>query len=435
MKTSLVESASPAVKRAIDAGVAMLGTHMKRGKAMKLVALTENPETIGVLHDFIAGEDTFIQLLIRPGEAVSLAVMIDHEHPDVLLLEGQGARESELDALAGTIARNPELAVILVCQQRSPEFLLRALRIGVREVMQAPVTCDALQQAIDHIRERQNSREAGEEPGKVLALLPCKGGAGATFLATNLARCLAAEGKRVCLIDLNLQFGEASLYVSEARPPSNVADVLQQIQRLDGPLLESSMLQVAPNFWLLAAPESPEAVADIQPESIERLLDVARHSHDFVLLDLSRAMDLNTIRALDNTDEIYLVLQMTLPFLRDAARMLRLFRSLAYPDARIHLLVNRVESGGDISLKEVERGLGFPVSRTIPNSFRAVSIAINQGCPIIEKAPQDPVTRALREMARHLARTPVQRESWLHRLLRRKSWKPHFPFVKSGEPQ
>lgn len=388
---------------------------------MKVAALSRNPETLKSLRDYVSGEDSSIQLQIWPGEAAHLAAMIEQEQPDVLLLEGQGAREAELDALEGIIACHPELTVILICVQQLPEFLLCAMRIGVREVMQLPVTQEALQRAIGNIRERRSSSKSSQQQGKVLALLPCKGGAGATFLATNLAYGIAAEGKRVCLIDLNFHFGEASLYVSETKPPSTVADVLQQIQRLDGPLLESSMLRVAPNFWLLAAPDSPEAAVDIKPESIERLLNVARGYYDFVLVDVSRTLDSNTIRALDHADDIYLVLQMTLPFLRDAARLLRLFRSLSYPKERMHVLVNRFEKGGDISLKELEDSLGVGVSRIVPNSFGAVAISINQGQPIIEMAPQDPVSRALREMARELAKVPTESESWFRRLLRRKS--------------
>lgn len=388
---------------------------------MKIAALSRTPETLKSLRDYVSSEGASIQLQIWPGEAAHLAAMIEQEHPDVLLLEAQGARETELDALEGIIGRHPELTVILICVQQAPEFLLRALRIGVREVMQLPVTQDALRQAIGNLRERRSLGKAAQQPGSVLALLPCKGGAGATFLATNLACAIAAEGKRVCLIDLNFHFGEASLYVSEGRPPSTVSDVLQQIQRLDGPLLESSMLRVAPNFWLLAAPDSPEKALDIRPESIERLLNVARGYYDFVLLDVSRTLDANSIRALDHADSIYLVLQMTLPFLRDAARLLHLFRSLAYPEGRVHLLVNRFEKGGDISLKELEQNLGVAVSRTMPNSFGAVAISINQGQPIIEQAPQDPVSRALKEMARELTKAPAVEEGWLRRLLRGKA--------------
>lgn len=421
MKTSAAEPGSAPAEQALAAMPPDPEAQKKSAVPMKIAALSRNHETLKTLRDYATGEGASIRLQIWPGEAAHLAAMIEQENPDVLLLEGQGARETELDALEGLLAHHPELTVILICAQQSPEFLLRALRIGVREVVPLPATLDGLRRAIDCIRERRFLGKTPPPQGRVIAVLPCKGGAGATFLATNLACSIAAEGKRVCLIDLNFHFGEASLYVSEARPPSTVDEVLQEIKRLDGPLLESSMLRVAPNFWLLAAPDSPEKAVDIRPDGIERLLSIARSHYDFVFLDVSRTLDANTIKGLDCADEIYLVLQMTLPFLRDAARLLRLFHSLAYPDGRVHVLVNRFEKGGDIGLKSIESGLGVGVFRIVPNSFGAVAVSINQGRPIIDVAPQDPVSRVLREMARELAKVPTEDEGWLRRLLRRRA--------------
>ncbi len=419
MNTSLADHGSPKIEQIKGTSQPSIDRQKENRVAMKVAALSRNPDTLKALHDYANAEGASIQLQIWPGDAAHITALIDREHPDVLLLETPGVRDAELDALEEVIARQPDLKAIVICVQQSSEFLLRALRIGVREVMHLSVTHEALRQVIGSIRERQPLGKAPRQQGRVLAMLPCKGGAGATFLATNLAYGLAAEGKRVCLIDLNFQFGEAALYVSESQSPSNVAEVLEQIQRLDGPLLESSMLRVATNFWLLAAPDSPEKAVDIRPESIARLLSVARGHFDFVVLDVSRTLDANAIGALDHTDEIYLVLQMTLPFLRDAERLLRLFRSLGYPEGRAHVLVNRLEKGGDIDLNDLERSLGVVVTRSIPNSFGAVAVSINQGRPIVDLAPQDPVAKALRAMARELADIPVVNEGWFNRLLRR----------------
>lgn len=398
------------------------GAGKNGASALTVAALSRNPETLKNLREYLAGCEAFVQLQIWPGDATHLAAMVEQERPRVLLLEGHGEHESELDTLEQVARRHPELAIILLCAQASPEFLLRALRIGVSEVIPLPVTQQALQQSIGRIRERHGGAAALPRPqGKVLAVLPCKGGAGATFLAANLAYAVAAEGKRVCLIDLNLHMGEASLYVSDANPPATLADVTEQIQRLDGALLESSMLRIAPNFWLLAAPDAPEKAVDIRPESIERLINVARSSYDYVMLDVSRALDSNAIKALDLADDIYLVLQTTLPFIRDAQRLLALFRSLDYPAGRVHLLLNRYQKGGDIDLRDVERTLGMDVDNTVANSFNSVAISINQGRPIIELSPRDPVSKALQEMAREITKTQPRAEGWLRRQFGRRA--------------
>ncbi|MBN9423137.1 MAG: AAA family ATPase [Candidatus Accumulibacter sp.] len=386
------------------------------GSTLKVAVLSRNPEMLKNLSDFLATDDSSIQLQFWPAGATHLAAMVEQEQPGVLLLETAGGREDELNGVERVMIRHPDMAVILICAQNQPEFLLSAMRMGVREVIPMPVSGPALQQAIGRIRERISWRSAPQLPGQVLAFLPCKGGSGSTFLAANLAYAIAAEKKRVCLIDLNLHFGDAALHVSEQAPSATVADLVAQIQRLDGALLESSMLRITPYFGLLAAPDSPENAVDVRPESIERLITVARGCYDYVLLDLSRTLDANSIKALDCADAIYLVLQLTLPFIRDGGRLLQIFASLGYPKEKVRVLVNRFEKDGEIGLRDVEQTLGLKVARTIPNSFGAVAESINHGRPIIDLAPRDPVARALRELAGELVQIKPRSGGWWQRL-------------------
>lgn len=387
--------------------------------SLKISALTRNPDTIRCIRTLMQTENFANQWHLWMGESVQLAALVEQEHPQVLLLEDDGLVENELDALGAVIDRSPDLNVILISGRQTPEFLLGALRAGVREVIPLPVSIESLRESMDGIRQRLAAGRTPRPQGRIMAWMSSKGGAGATFLATNLAAALAASGKRVCFIDLNFHFGEASFYVSEARPDKTIADVLQQIQRLDGPLLESSMQRVAPNFWLLPAPESPETMGEIPPRGIESLLNVARANFDFVILDVHRSLDSHTISALDKADEIHLVVQMTLPFLRDATRLLRVFGSLGYARERVKVLVNRFEKKSDISLKELEQTLDVRGPSTVPNSYAAVAIAINQGRPIVELAPNNPVSRALRELANAHADIAEPDASWLQRLLKR----------------
>jgi len=158
----------------------------------------------------------------------------------------------------------------------SSDFLIRALRAGVREVLPGTPTPEALLGAVARIRVK---RGGAPTDGKILALTSCKGGSGATFLATNLAWVLAAtHGKRVALIDLNLQFGDAAMYVTDQKPASNLALVCQQIHRLDAAFLTSAMIEVAPGFHLLAAPDDPAHSIDVKAEHVEAILKVARRT-------------------------------------------------------------------------------------------------------------------------------------------------------------
>jgi pilus assembly protein CpaE len=339
--------------------------------------------------------------------------------PDLLLLAQPIVNGKEFERIESLSSQHPGTAIIVACQQQTPEFLLQAMRAGVREVLPLPMDQHLLLEAVRRIDDKRIN--ATRAQGKVLAFVSCKGGSGATFLASNLAYALAAaEGKKVALFDLNLQFGDASLFVSDQRPASSLAQVAQQIHRLDPSFLASSMVQVTPNFGVLAAPEDPTHANEVLPEHIDALLRLARQQYDFVVLDIGRNLDAISVRALDQADMIFPILQATLPYIRDGKRLLSVFRSLGYREDKIHLIVNRHSNSGDIRLSDCEKAYGKSMYRTIPNHYEAAAASVNQGVPVLQLARSSPVSKALQEMARQLAGEPeAEQRGWLSRILQR----------------
>jgi len=341
--------------------------------------------------------------------------------PDVLIFDRPGQEGADLAAIERLSGLYPQLAFIALCPQQTPEFLLQAMRAGVREVLPSPASAPALQASLDRIAEKLERRSSGEGNGKVLAFISCKGGSGATFIATNLGYALAAGGhKRVLLIDMNLHFGDASLFVSEHKPLATLSDVAHQIHRLDPSFLSSSTLSILPNYSVLAAPEDPAHASEVLPEHIDAIIKLARRQYDFIVLDVGRNLDAVSVRTLDHADMIFPILQTTLPYIRDGKRLLGMFRSLEYDKDKVHLIVNRHDKGGEIRLQDLEAAYGTAIYRTVPNHYASAAASVNQGVPILKLDQASPITRSLREFAAALSGhvEPV-RKSWLDRLRQR----------------
>lgn len=381
---------------------------------MKASILMRQAESREALRRLLADADVEAEAEAGGLEKLVGAAAIMH---DLVIAETDCSR-ADLGLIERLTAQHPDVPVILAACDPSREFLLEAMHLGVREVLALPFKPEVVKDVVSRLRQRLGA--ARQKQGKVLVFQPSKGGSGATFLASNLAYVLAETGKRTALIDLNMQFGDAALHVSDSNGSSSVADVAQQAQRLDGEFLASSMIRVTPNFSVLPSPESPDKAIGLRPEIVQRLLEVARERFDYVIVDVERALDPLSVRALDCADCIMLVLQQTLPFIRDAKRVLAVFDSLGYPRSKIRIVINRYQKGGDISLDDVEATLGQAVAHTIPNSFNAVAASVNQGKPIVTLDPNDRVARTLVEIAGQMeARASPPAAGWLSRLFSR----------------
>ena len=177
------------------------------------------------------------------------------------------------------------------------------------------------------------------------------------------------------------------------------------------------MMQPKPGYLVLPAPDTPEQAVDVRPESIERILGVARGRNDFILMDVGRNFDRVTVKALDEADSIYVVIQSTLPYLHNAKRLIGVLAGLGYERDKVKVLLNRFVKNDEIGTDEIEKTLGVKVSAQVPNSYASVAYSINHGLPLIEHAPRDPVARSLVELAESLAPAPQQRRGLLRGLL------------------
>ncbi|TXI41428.1 MAG: response regulator receiver protein [Nitrosomonas sp.] len=364
-----------------------------------------------------SGQEHPYRLLTISGGMQQVVAVAEQEHPDLLLLESSEDEANDLQILGNVTARFPSLGVIMFCSTQSPERLLEVMRVGVREALPSPPTRDALLGAINRFQQRIKQANMPVRNGKVLAFTPCKGGSGATFLATNLAYTLAAQNnQRVALIDFNLQLGDASLFLGDSKSPASIADVARQIHRLDGAFLASSMIQITPNLGILAAPDEPEKATEIKPEHVNPILQVAIKNYDFVILDIGRRMDAVSIQALDKADMIFPVMQQTLPFIRDAKHLIDVFRSLGYHKDKLRLIVNRYDKKSQITLDDIQNTLKCQVFKSIPNNFSVVDESVNHGVPVFKLAPRSPIAKAVEDISNELSQSTEQQQRWFRKL-------------------
>jgi pilus assembly protein CpaE len=285
---------------------------------------------------------------------------------------------------------HPELGVIMIRRRVDALVLADALRAGVREVV-AQRDLAALAEAVR--RSQQIARAMRETSGvaetegdgpraRVVTVFSAKGGCGKTTLATNLAAVLADNGRRqVCLVDLDLAFGDVAI-VLQLFPAHTIVDAVPLADSLDKAGVAGLLTPHSAGLTTLVAPVEPGSAENISAPLIADLLHVLRQMFDYVVIDTPPAFTDHVLAAFDQSDLVALIATLDIPALKNLKLTLETLELLSFPHEKVRVVLNRSDSKVGLSLSEVEKTLHAPIAAQIPSS-RAVPAAINRGVPIV----------------------------------------------------
>ena len=330
----------------------------------------------------------------------------------------------------------PKTAIISAAADASPDLILRSLRAGACEFLRIPISLDELRTVLDRISEFCTTQvETTKKSGRMIAVFSSKGGCGTSFIATNLAACTAG---RSVLVDLNLQAGDLPLFLG-ADPKYSIADMVEKRSRLDDDLISTLVTPYSSNLSLLAAPKSADSADEIEPQHIFEVLQRLRESFDYVVLDPQHTFDSITLAALDQSDEIVLVLSLDIPAIRSTQRALEIFDRLGYPRKKVRIVVNRWSKHIDIDLRQVEKFLGEPVVGFVPSDYQTAVSSINLGTPLVNSDPNSKIALEIRRITQVISsevlplNEPKPRRAFWNNFLKRQSSETKFNLQTSLE--
>ena len=358
--------------------------------------LCEPVSSAGELIHSIGGE-------VHTADTLGAAAKLLDSNPNETLVV-IGPRAPTGDALAFSAAlrlARPAVGVILARQEVDVALLTQALQSGVREVVPAG---DHAALAAACRRSYEVSRrmlappaEDDEVQGQIVTVFAAKGGCGKTTLAINLGVALARYSRRVCIVDLDLAFGDVAINV-QLDPMRTVVDALPMAGHLDVTGAASLLAQYGPGLDMLLAPVTPGDAEKIPPRLIGELLAVLRTMFDFVVVDTPAQFSEHVLTAMDVSSRLVLLTTPDVPALKNLRVTLDMLDLLSYPRQIRSVVVNRADSKVGLSLEHVERVVRSPIAAHIPSS-RAVPISINKGTPITVETPGHPVSQAVYRFA------------------------------------
>ena len=155
--------------------------------------------------------------------------------PDVVLVEMNG--ESQVpEWLANLPQEMPQTQVLVCSYNREPDFLIRAMQVGIREFLPLPLIKSDLEAALMRAaaaRKQLSNPWIATSRGGSLWSPATRVGSGSTTIAINLAQALA-EGatSRLALVDLGRPFADIGTFLDHETSYS-ISDLVQNIATLD----------------------------------------------------------------------------------------------------------------------------------------------------------------------------------------------------------
>ena len=312
--------------------------------------------------------------------------------------------------------QRPLIGVLLLRRTLEPADLARAMRSGVREVieeMDVEGIRSAASRSVDLSKALSTSmRGSGDQNrrAKVVTVFAGKGGCGKSVVATNLAAALSADGsRRVLLFDLDLQFGDVAIML-QLPPQRSISDAIGMAGRLDETGLRSVVTPYRPNFDVLLAPASPAEGEHVSRDLVTEVLEVARGMYDYVVVDTPSSVTDQVLAALDLSDWFVPIVTPDLPTLKSVRLTVEMFDLLEYPRERRLVVFNRADSQVGLTVDDVEEAVGAHLSVHMPSS-RDVPVSVNKGIPITLDDPAHPVSQAMRKLADRCAGVTTVRET------------------------
>lgn len=330
--------------------------------------------------------------------------------PDLVILHLSQLWREELEAIA---ARPPERrpALIVVGAANDVNVMRLAMQVGARDLLPDPLVKADLLEAIQ--RTRQDRRPATTAPGTISVFMNAKGGCGATLLACNVAHVFAAISKhRTALLDLDLQFGAAPLYL-DLYPKRGIAQALDNLTGLDEVALEGYFTKHASGLNVLShAADEPLSPTQISAGAVNQLLDVTLRSHEHIVVDMPRGVDAVTTAVMQRANHIVLVLQQSVTAVRDATRLVQWLRTdVGVGKDQLCVVINRYEKSAAVEVTDIQKSLACNDPMLVPNDFKVVSECINSGTAVLDYARNATITRAVMTLETRLGGKSAQPRS------------------------
>lgn len=357
-------------------------------------ALELSPEVVGWVTQVAAAEK---QLIDAPGETRLVAIGPEVDNTDAVHITEFVRRAA------------PTTAVVIARRDLNGE-LSSLVRAGARDVADLSQGQEELRSSLegslqwaDSIRAATaDASDAATSLGKIVTVFSSKGGAGKSFLATNLAAILASHHKRrVAIVDLDFGMGDVFSYFG-TEPKRSMEDLFAPGGLANREVILSTGTRLDDNLTGYGTPTDPTA-DPVPAQGVAKILRAFQMHFDLVVVDGPAFYSEQMLAAFDAGDLVYVVASLDVVGIKHLTTAVHSLNGIGLSSDRLRVVLNRADSKVGLSPEDVKRVTGLKIDAMVPSS-RLVPTSLNKGIPLVTDEPRSDVAKALGDLAGKLLR-------------------------------
>lgn len=344
---------------------------------------------------------------------------------DVVLFEAHPDDQDEIGALkALTNHVGQNTAFLAVSDVDLPLSTTRMLRnLGVEDVLPVSITPQELSESVHNSLRNHMPVESPESTdGTVIAVGKARGGVGGTTVAVNLAYTLLGRhgflkktaARKVVLLDLDIQFGNAAVFL-DLPQNSSIIDLVQEDELPDKPMIQTSVTHHASGVDVISAPLMLVPVSFLDGARVANLISALKRDYDFVVIDMPYALLDWVDSVLESADLLLMTTDLSVPSIRNARRLID-FYTADHLNLLIEVLVNHEKKPliQHKRHKDAKAALDCPLSHWLPHDANRAEAAVDDGIPVVAAAPGAEFSKAMSKIAARIIQTKMARKAVVH---------------------
>ncbi len=317
-----------------------------------------------------------------------------NRRPNLIFVELNGNLVDLREFTTDIVRMLPETAIAglyhpdqFEADQSESAFILQGVRSHIQDFLRHPFSSTEMRQVFDRLWLENKAQSTLQSLGHIVSFISNKGGVGKSTISTNIACLLATRHPgQVLLVDASLQLGVCAVMLNFT-PQATIVDAIREKDRLDETLLRELTVPHDSGLSLLAAPNNAAEASEVDEEAIYRVLNLARRTFRYVVVDTFPMLDSVVMAVLDLSRLTYIIMQGTAPNVIGTAKLLPILEGLGCPLERQRLVLNQNyrDFVANLTQAEIEERLVREFDHAFPYQKKLLTAA-NLGEPYILQA-------------------------------------------------